>query len=240
VRLAVRRGDVLAVDLEVVVPSASHLEPQGFTVGVANEPVVLAIQSAEFLEDFVRSFVRADGFAVVQVSERGFAASAFSSAAAPSSLPPGAHRVLRASYAFVASLPPGEVISTALTFDGDLPIGGGTSLAVFLPGDALPCGPEDLALELEVVQDPWIRGDSNGDGRVDISDAIATLGHLFLGTPAACVRGAEVNLDGDVNLTDAVALLRHLFLGNEPPPPPFPDCGKVESDLPCDVNPCAR
>lgn len=240
VRIEVRRGGILAADLEVVVASESHLGPEGLTVGVAHDPAILEIRSADFLDDFARSFVLGDGFTVVETSERGFAASALSSASTPASLPPGTHRFLRASYALVAAAPPGAIVTTTLAFADDLPLGAGTSIAAFRPGDARPCGPEDLTLELEVAQDPWIRGDSNGDGHVDISDAITTLGHLFLGAPAGCERGAEVNLDGEVDLTDAIALLGHLFLGRDPPPPPFPDCGMAESDLACEVNACTR
>lgn len=71
------------------------------------------------------------------------------------------------------------------------------------------------------------RGDTNGDAKADISDAITTLGFLFLGNPGqlTCEKSADANDDGRVDLSDPVALLNHLFLGASPPPQPFPNCG---------------
>jgi hypothetical protein len=82
----------------------------------------------------------------------------------------------------------------------------------------------------------FIRGDPNGDGVNDISDAISILGFLFLGTaPPSCVKSSDVNDDGNIDLSDAVYLLTNLFLGGPVPEPPFPDCGVDETvdDLGC-------
>ena len=68
----------------------------------------------------------------------------------------------------------------------------------------------------------FIRGDSNGDGKVDISDAQATLNYLFLGGGSAprCPDAADANDDGVLNIADPVMTLWHLFLGGGPLPPP--------------------
>jgi hypothetical protein len=70
-----------------------------------------------------------------------------------------------------------------------------------------------------------IPGDANGDKSLDISDPVATLGFLFLGSPVALPCGdgratnpANVQLvdwqpDGKVDISDAVAMLDFLFLG---------------------------
>lgn len=69
------------------------------------------------------------------------------------------------------------------------------------------------------------RGDSNGDGAVDVSDSVFTLGFLFLGGPApACFDGADSNDDSVVDLSDAVYSLEWLFAGGSPPPEPFERC----------------
>jgi CD109 antigen len=74
------------------------------------------------------------------------------------------------------------------------------------------------------------RGDSNGDGSVDLSDAVTTLNHLFLGIPAGqrsiCEDAADTNDDGFLNITDPIALLQHLFLGGAAPAAPYPDEGQ--------------
>jgi hypothetical protein len=73
------------------------------------------------------------------------------------------------------------------------------------------------------------RGDSNQDGRLDISDAVSLLGYLFLGSPAAlpCGDGSardaanlellDIDGGGRLDLGDPVALLGFLFRGVEVP-----------------------
>jgi hypothetical protein len=73
----------------------------------------------------------------------------------------------------------------------------------------------------------FIRGDSNGDGSVNLSDAERTLGHLFLGTRSpACYDAADANDDGAIDITDALRTLTFLFLGGEAIPPPYPAPGE--------------
>jgi hypothetical protein len=71
------------------------------------------------------------------------------------------------------------------------------------------------------------RGEANGDGNVDLSDAISVLGWLFLGAAAPpCPDSADANDDGGVDLSDAVYVLGWLFTGGPPPAlPGAADCG---------------
>ncbi len=71
----------------------------------------------------------------------------------------------------------------------------------------------------------FVRGDVNADGRIDVSDAVGTLYHLFVGRQLPCLKSADTNDSGDLDLADAIYLLTYLFAGGEPPPPPFPHCG---------------
>lgn len=67
----------------------------------------------------------------------------------------------------------------------------------------------------------FIRGDSNGDNQVRISDAIKTLGYLFLGSaPPSCFDAADANDDGELDIGDPVTTLGFLFLGGVVIPPP--------------------
>jgi hypothetical protein len=67
----------------------------------------------------------------------------------------------------------------------------------------------------------FIRGDSNGDGEVNISDAQAILGFLFLGGRGLhCLDAADANDDGRLDISDAIETLRFLFLGGPSLPPP--------------------
>jgi hypothetical protein len=76
---------------------------------------------------------------------------------------------------------------------------------------------------LQIVPDIsiFIRGDSNGDRTIDISDAQATLGFLFLGSPRPrCLDAADANDDGALDISDPIATLIFLFLVGRPLPPP--------------------
>jgi subtilisin family serine protease len=68
------------------------------------------------------------------------------------------------------------------------------------------------------VFDEIERGDVNGDGNVDLSDAVHLLNFLFLGGPEpVCMDVAKVNEGDSVDLTDAVYLLNFLFQGGPRP-----------------------
>jgi hypothetical protein len=86
------------------------------------------------------------------------------------------------------------------------------------------------------------RGDTDGDGRVQITDPIRTLNALFTGGEAiGCEDAADANDDGTVNIADPVFTLNWLFLGGPPPPSPGPlRCGPdpTEDALePCSSTP---
>lgn len=71
----------------------------------------------------------------------------------------------------------------------------------------------------------FIRGDSNGDQSVNISDVISSLNYLFEGMDLGCLDAANTNSDGSLDLSDAVYLLLHLFSGGTAPTGPHPNCG---------------
>ena len=70
------------------------------------------------------------------------------------------------------------------------------------------------------------RGDGNGDGAIDLSDAVGTIFHLYLGgDEPTCLSANDVNDSGDLDLTDAIFTLEYLFTGGSQPPSPHPECG---------------
>jgi len=72
------------------------------------------------------------------------------------------------------------------------------------------------------------RGDADSSGRLELTDAIRVLGHLFLGgTELPCPDAADADDNGVLQITDAVRILGYLFLGSTPPPQPGPEaCGE--------------
>jgi len=83
----------------------------------------------------------------------------------------------------------------------------------------------------------FIRGDSNRDGGVDISDAVGILLYLFGGRDVTCLDAFDVNDSGTVDISDPIALLDFLFAHGTPPPPPFPHRGAdpTEDELGCEL-----
>lgn len=88
----------------------------------------------------------------------------------------------------------------------------------------------------------FVRGDANGDGTSNITDAVSMLWCDFLGTGcAACADAADVDDDGQSDITDVVYILNYLFLGGVNPPAPFEACGSdaTEDELTCEsFSPC--
>lgn len=95
----------------------------------------------------------------------------------------------------------------------------------------------------DVCENRFLRGDANEDGVADISDAIVTLGFLFLGEPSKldCEKSADADDSGVLDISDPVYLLIHLFVGGPPPAAPFPECGPLDpaadSALECKTPP---
>jgi hypothetical protein len=77
---------------------------------------------------------------------------------------------------------------------------------------------------LEILSEtPFLRGDANQDGSVDISDVVVVLGYLFLGSrPSACPDAADVDDSGELDLADPISALNYLFNQGSVPPPPGP------------------
>jgi hypothetical protein len=69
----------------------------------------------------------------------------------------------------------------------------------------------------------FIRGDTNDNGLMTISDSIYLLDFLFRGGPVPpCEDSADANDDGALDISDAVTILSYLFSGGSIPPPSPP------------------
>lgn len=76
------------------------------------------------------------------------------------------------------------------------------------------------------------RADCDGLGRVNITDPIFHLNHIFQRGPrGACDDACDSNNDGVLDVSDAIYTLQYLFDGGSPPPPP----GAMECGI--DVDP---
>ncbi len=113
------------------------------------------------------------------------------------------------SFGFVATSPPGPMTA---------------SLELFRPG--VPSEVGVAAVGPVPVDSPFIRGDVNQDGAIDIGDPVSTLQALFVsGTLPSCLDAMDANDDGAVDTSDAIFEFSWLFSFGPPLPAPFPGCG---------------
>lgn len=84
---------------------------------------------------------------------------------------------------------------------------------------------------------PFVRGDANSDGRVNITDGVFVLNFLFAGgSDPLCEDAVDADDSGDIVITDGIFILNFLFSGGPPPAAPYPECG---SDPTFDCSTCA-
>ncbi|MGA1488711.1 MAG: hypothetical protein ACO4B3_06835, partial [Planctomycetota bacterium] len=113
-----------------------------------------------------------------------------------------------------------RTIGASLEFGGLQESGGATRAAVMAELLAALTGPST----------PFLRGDADGSGSIDVADAILILEQLFLGGGSSCLDALDVNDSGSLNIADAIAALGYLFSGAAPPAPPFPTPGPDPTD----------
>jgi hypothetical protein len=95
------------------------------------------------------------------------------------------------------------------------------SIAIGLLGGGLV-----LDGRLRAADGPFLRGDANADGAVDIADPIFIIGWLLKGgSLPPCLDAADVDDSGRLDIGDAIRLIDFLFRAGSPPPPPYPACG---------------
>ena len=82
----------------------------------------------------------------------------------------------------------------------------------------------------------FLRGECNGDGEIDLSDAVLQLFVLFAGaTPPECLDACDLNDDGSFDVSDVVHEVEFLFRAGAAPALPFPtaDVDPTADDLNC-------
>jgi hypothetical protein len=135
-----------------------------------------------------------------------------------SAIPPGEEQHLADLLVDVTA---GQEISAPVRFEdrpGNPPA---KNMLVGAGGEPLPLAREDGLVT--IVGASFLRGDANGDGRLNLSDSAFVLHRLFRGGRAPdCPDAADADDSGAVDLSDAVYVLNFLFTHGPPPPPPFP------------------
>ena len=73
-------------------------------------------------------------------------------------------------------------------------------------------------VECAFTIDPYVCGDANGDGALNVGDAVFIVTYVFRGGPAPVpMEAGDANADGLVNIGDAVYLITHIFRSGPAP-----------------------
>jgi hypothetical protein len=104
------------------------------------------------------------------------------------------------------------------------PVSAGINTTVFARGTLAD---SSLAAQAETdINEVFLRGDSNRDSEINLTDAIATLVQLFIEpVEAFCPDAADVDDDGHLSLADPISLLNYLYADGSRPPAPYPGPG---------------
>lgn len=106
-----------------------------------------------------------------------------------------------------------------------LPTGAGPNSLRIHAGRLLVSNQNGISVSSIALPGSYRRGDTNGDGSIDISDGVQILSALFGGEILSCQRTADVNADLQLDLSDAVFLFQFLFNGGAQPLYPTGDPG---------------
>jgi len=71
---------------------------------------------------------------------------------------------------------------------------------------------------ISILGNPFIVGDANGDGVIDIADVVYLINYLFTdGPPPDPLEAGDANCDGVVDIADVIYLINYLFIDGPPP-----------------------
>ena len=207
-------------------------ETQGFSMGISNgsEVTPTAVNlSLPFSADFAESNLLSNGWTIGVVY----------SFTGGNTLPfPVETTVINADYETGGSMAGDEDGATvALTWDDGL---GSPPVAnvVVVGGASVDASLDDGSITLNaVVTIDFVRGDANGDERVNIADGIWIIYELFLSGPVStCPIARDANGDSQVDTADAIYVIHYHLLDGPQPAAPFPDCGQSDGQTPEDCS----
>ncbi len=191
-------------------------DPVTFELAVApGETVEYVVTDIPEIEGWVTVYNETPGFERLSVDVNGLSTYTINN------LQPGEIRTISVFPHMVAG-------ANTMTFISNDGVGG---LATILISDVPPPSPS--------ANTPlFVRGDSNTDGVVDLSDSIHLLDALFVNRrPFDCTDASDANDDGNTDVSDAVYVLNYLFVGTAQPPAPYPECG---GDASADAHGCGK
>ena len=130
-------------------------------------------------------------------------------------------------------LPSGSAVTIDFTL-GALHLGSGTGSGSYSVLGGYQAQREAIE-ERTAASTPFRRGEVNGDGVMNIADAVVIFERVLLGGIVVCLDSADANDDGLVDIADGIVMLTYLFTNGEvlPSPGSF-ECGPDPTDDPLD------
>jgi len=112
-------------------------------------------------------------------------------------------------------LPPGD----SLVFEIQSLLGDTAILLRYTVKDSLSSPISEYVNEVEISGTPFIHGDANGDGLIELGDVVNLITYLYKNGPAPNpLEAGDANCDGVTELGDVVYLITYLYKGGPPPP----------------------
>lgn len=219
---------------------ANNSEPlQGWSFGVQSDPQFIVPKKYDLDGTVTGAFNGGAGpsFISVNLGEKGLTMGVVVDNSAPfETLPPGVgQKLINIEYGAGPSGAFGAVYQVRYSDNlGDPPV------QVLFVIDGFEKRPATLPGLVSIPGVKFLRGDVDGNGLLDITDAQVTLNWLFLGgVRPGCLPAADANDSREVNIADPIFELNFMFNGGQPPPPPFPGCGEAPLYLQCkDAGSC--
>ncbi|MFQ5653218.1 MAG: dockerin type I domain-containing protein [Planctomycetota bacterium] len=216
----------------------SNTEPlQGFSSRIEFDPSLLAWQSADSLPLEAIIGGAPELFTCEEISPGVLNMGVMPSVGDPSggAIPAGSEQwILDLAFLISASAPPSTLL--AVDFADDPAASPPLYNVASIDGQAFTPLSTGGGIVTDCAPEEFLRGDSNEDGAVSISDAVFIIDQLFLsGPPSSCERTADTNGDGARDIADVIFLLDALFFGGVTIPAPYPGCGAdpIPSSLTC-------
>jgi hypothetical protein len=120
-----------------------------------------------------------------------------------------------------------SIIEVSVDISG---LGGGNYLdSILVEAPGAENSPGYVRVSLDLIGSSYVCGDANGDGKVNVSDAVYIINYVFIGgDPPNPIESGDANCDGSPNVSDAVYIINFVFIGGNAPCDPngdgMPDC----------------
>jgi len=213
----------LALSIASTSPDPLH----AFSFGVCHDPSEGSVQQLDLGVDLQPN---PPDFIQVVIEPGGWTAAVVMSFLNSQPFPAGSEqRVIEAQYEIDLTSPVGFTEFCPCETIGDPPL---AIRMVTEAGESI--WPEFECFSLVIV-DPifFVRGDCNGDGGINVADAVYLLDYLFIGSVVLpCEDAGDIDDDGALNIADPINFLAYLFSGGPPPaaPNPVTGCGEDLDD----------